>query len=86
MTVNIGHPDIIPIAELAEMIRARLGASKSLIKTVPFPGMMTAVKRPTLDRMTKMLGVTPKVSIQEGVDRLCKRIQERIRDGGRAAL
>jgi nucleoside-diphosphate-sugar epimerase len=85
MAVNIGAPDVIPIANLAEMIRARLGAPKSLVKTVPFPGMMTPVKRPTLERMMKTLGVTPKVSVEEGVDRLCKRIVERIKDGERAA-
>lgn len=78
MVVNIGAPDIIPIADLAEMIRSRLGASKDLVKVVPFPGQMTAVKNPTLDRMMKTLGVVPKVSVEEGVDRLCARIRERV--------
>jgi nucleoside-diphosphate-sugar epimerase len=81
MVVNIGSPDIVPIAQLAEMICERLGASKDLIKTIPFPGQMTAVKKPTLDRMMKTLGVVPKVTLEEGLDRLCKRIKERIADG-----
>lgn len=86
MVVNIGAPDIVPIADLAEMIRVRLGASKDLVKVVPFPGQMTAVKKPTLDRMMVTLGVVPKVSLEEGVDRLCKRIKERIADGEIAVI
>lgn len=81
MVVNIGNPDIHPIADLAEMIRVRLGASKDLVKVVPFPGQMTAQKKPTLDRMMKTLGVVPKVTLEEGVDRLCARIKQRIADG-----
>lgn len=85
MVVNIGSPDIIPIADLAEMIRDRLGASKDLVRTVPFPGQMTAIKRPTLDRMMKTLGVIPKVNVRDGVDLLCARIKQRIADGERAS-
>lgn len=78
MVVNIGSPDIIGIDELAEKIRARLGADPALVRTVPFPGQMTAVKNPNLDRMMNVLGVRPTVNIDEGVDRLCRRIRERL--------
>jgi nucleoside-diphosphate-sugar epimerase len=81
MVVNIGAPDIISIADLAEMIRSRLGASKDLVKTIKIPGQMTAVKNPTLDRMMKTLGVVPKVSVTQGVDILCARVKERIAGG-----
>jgi nucleoside-diphosphate-sugar epimerase len=77
--VNIGHPDIITIADLAERIRVRLGASPDLVKVVPFPGQMTPIKRPTLDLMRDVLGVWPKVNIDEGLDLVCGRIVERVR-------
>ncbi len=81
--VNIGHPDVMPIETLAEMIRSTLGADKSLIKMNDLPPRMTLVKRPTLERMQHLLGVTPKVSVQEGVRLVCARVQERLKGGER---
>jgi nucleoside-diphosphate-sugar epimerase len=80
--VNIGHPDVRAIAELAEMIRARLGASKELVTVRDLPERMTLVKNPTLERQRTILGVTPKVGVEEGVDILCKRINERLKSAG----
>ncbi len=80
--VNIGHPDIRPIADLAEMIRVRLGAPKELVTVRDLPERMTLVKNPTLERQRTILGVTPQVSLEEGVDRLCSRIQERLKSAG----
>lgn len=79
---NIGHPDVRPIAELAEMIRVRLGAPKDLVTVRDLPSRMTLIKQPTLDRMMKGLGVVPKVGLEEGVDRLCTRIRERLNSAG----
>jgi nucleoside-diphosphate-sugar epimerase len=70
-TINVGHPDIVPMAELAQMMRAELGADHHLVNTTSLPGQMTLVKRPTLDRMRNLLGVEPLVSLQEGVRRVC---------------
>jgi len=69
--INIGHPDIIPMAELAEMIRAELEASPDLVVTTDLPPQMTLVKRPTLDRQRTMLGFEPTIGIAEGVRRMC---------------
>jgi nucleoside-diphosphate-sugar epimerase len=80
--VNIGHPDIRPIADLAEMIRVRLGAPKELVTVRELPERMTLVKNPTLERQRTILGVTPKVGLEEGVDRLCSRIEERLKSAG----
>lgn len=76
--INIGHPDFRPIQELAEMIRARLGASKELITEKDLPSRMTLAKRPTLERMRTILGVEPKVGLEEGVERVCRRVRERL--------
>ncbi len=83
--INIGHPDVMPIETLAEMIRATLGADAALIRVNDLPDRMTLVKRPTLDRMQTLLAVTPKVSVQEGVRLVCARVQERLRAGERPA-
>ncbi len=84
--VNIGHADIRPIWELAEKIRHRLGADKSLVKVRTLPERMTLVKRPILNRMANVLGVTPAISLDEGVERVCERTTERLRKGESAKL
>ena len=71
-SINIGHPHIVPMAELAEMIRTQLGADPGLIKTVGLPPKMTLIKRPTLERQRKLLGFEPRISIEEGVRRVCE--------------
>lgn len=76
--INIGHPAIHPVAELAEMIREELGASKELIHTNEIPSRMTLIKRPSLKRQEEILGIKPEVSLAEGVKRVCDRIRERI--------
>jgi hypothetical protein len=44
---------------------------------------MTLVKRPTLERMRTLLGVTPSVSLAEGVERVCARVLQRLATGER---
>jgi nucleoside-diphosphate-sugar epimerase len=81
--VNIGHPEVVPISELAELIRAELGAAPELVRVRDLPERMTLVKRPSLDRMRERLGVVPRISLREGVRRVCRRVQERLAAGER---
>lgn len=81
--INIGHPDILPIGDLAEMIRAELNADPALIKVTELPSRMTLKKRPSLDRMRDLLGVVPKVSLPDGVRLVTRRVQERLKSGER---
>ena len=83
--INVGHPDVMPIEILAEMIRSTLGADRSLITVNDLPARMTLIKRPTLDRMQSLLGVTPQISVPDGVKLVCARVQERLRSGERPA-
>lgn len=76
--INIGHPDVTPIEDLAEGLRARLNASPSLITVNDLPARMTAAKQPSLARMRDLLGVTPKVSLDEGLDRVVARVRARL--------
>jgi nucleoside-diphosphate-sugar epimerase len=83
--INIGHPDVVPIAALAEMIRRELGADPSLVHEIDLPARMTSIKRPALERMRTLLGVEPAVSLTDGVARVCARVRERLQRAGGAA-
>ena len=69
--INLGHPEIVAMADLAEMIRAELHASPELVVTTDLPPRMTLIKRPILDHQRTLLKVEPRVGIQEGVRRVC---------------
>jgi nucleoside-diphosphate-sugar epimerase len=81
--INIGHPEVFPIAEMAEMIRATLGAAPDLVRVNELPARMTLVKRPSLDRMRELLGVAPAISLADGVRLVCARVQGRLKAGER---
>lgn len=76
--VNIGHPDVRPIEELAEMIRSELDAPAKLVRTIDLPERMTLTKRPSLDRQRVLLGVEPRVSLADGVALVCRTMRERL--------
>jgi nucleoside-diphosphate-sugar epimerase len=69
--INIGHPEIVPMLDLAEMMCIELGADRSLIRTVSLPASITLVKRPTLERQRSLLGFEPKIDLAEGVRAVC---------------
>jgi nucleoside-diphosphate-sugar epimerase len=71
--INIGHPEVVGMSDLAEMIRVELNASPELVVTTELPPRMTLVKRPTLDRQRSLLRFEPLVSIADGVRRVCAR-------------
>jgi nucleoside-diphosphate-sugar epimerase len=79
--INIGHPDVTPIQDLAEGLRARLDAAPSLITLNDLPARMTAAKQPSLARMRDLLGVTPGISLDQGLDRVVARVRARIAQG-----
>jgi nucleoside-diphosphate-sugar epimerase len=75
--INLGHPDVTPMHDVAEMIRTNLDADPALIRTVPVPPQITAIKRPTLDRQRSLLQFEPAIAIAEGVSRVCE-VQRRM--------
>ena len=79
--INIGHPETTSIETLAEMIRKKLGAPSDLITVVDLPERMTLRKIPTLERQATMLGIVPSIGLEEGVERVCRRIPERVAAG-----
>ena len=70
-TINIGHPHIVPMLELARMIALELDVDPSLIRETELPPQMTLVKQPTLDRQKELLHVEPWIGLEEGVRRVC---------------
>ena len=76
-TVNIGHPDVRPVKELARMIASQFGTDYGLIIEADLPGRMTAVKNPHLDRQRRLLGFEPVVTLEDGVARVCARMRDR---------
>ena len=77
--INIGHPDVTPIETLAEKIRRELQATPDLLVVRDLPARMTLVKRPSLERQRSLLCVTPRVSLDEGIALVCRRVRERLR-------
>jgi nucleoside-diphosphate-sugar epimerase len=77
-TVNIGHPEVAEIADLAEMVRVELGASEDLVNLVDLPPRMTLQKRPRLERQRMILGVEPQVSLADGVKLVCDSMRRRL--------
>ena len=76
--INVGHPDVRPIEELAELIRCELDAPRELVRLVEQPPQMTLEKRPSLERQRTILGIEPEVSLEDGVERVCRTIQSRL--------
>jgi nucleoside-diphosphate-sugar epimerase len=70
-TINIGHPHIVLMSTLADMICQELGADPGLIRSIDLPPQMTLMKRPLLERQRTLLGFEPRVSLEEGVRRVC---------------
>lgn len=76
-TINVGHPDVRSMDDLAEMIRAELGADPGLVIAKDLPKGMTLEKRPTLERQRQLLGFQPAISLGDGVRRVAQ-VQRRL--------
>ncbi len=76
--INIGHPEVASAEQLAELVRAELGAPKELVRLEEQPERMTLVKRPVLDRQREILGIEPRVSLAEGVSLVCREMRRRL--------
>jgi nucleoside-diphosphate-sugar epimerase len=79
--INVGHPDVVPIERLAELVRAELNAPPDLVVVKDQPARMTPVKRPLLERQRTVLGIEPEIALIEGVRLVCRRVRERVARG-----
>lgn len=76
--INIGNSDVRSTVELAHLICKELGAKKELINYVDLPEKLTPIKRPCLEKQTNLLGITPRVSLEDGIKRVCERVLKRL--------
>lgn len=68
---NIGHTDYIKTEDVAAMVADELGVNLAdYADYIELPGRMTLAKRPDVSRMKEILGVTPKITFQEGLKRV----------------
>jgi nucleoside-diphosphate-sugar epimerase len=69
--INIGHPEVVQTAEVAEMIRRELSASPALIQLRELPARMTLIKRPRLQRQLDLLDFRPLIPLERGIGWVC---------------
>jgi nucleoside-diphosphate-sugar epimerase len=69
--INIGHPDVRSMWEVAELIRVELDAARDLVTETRIPERMTLVKNPSLARQRDLLGFEPEVTLEAGARRVC---------------
>ena len=75
--VNIGNPDEMTILQFAERIIAATG-SKSRLVAKPLPADDPKMRRPDITRARTLLGWTPKVSLEEGLERTVRDFRARL--------
>lgn len=69
--INIGSDEFVKTEDLAKMIAEELNVKlEDYANFVELPEKMTLIKRPKLEKMKKLLGVTPKINLLEGVRRV----------------
>jgi dTDP-glucose 4,6-dehydratase len=66
LPVNIGNPHELTVLEIAEKI-IELSGSKSRILFEPLPEDDPKVRRPDISRANRLLGWSPKISLDEGL-------------------
>ncbi len=77
--INIGNPDVISTELLARKMCEKLGLEfDEYVKLEELPDKMTSHKIPSLKRQKELLKFEPKISIDEGIDRVIKKVKERI--------
>jgi len=77
--INIGHPEVISVDELADEMCEQLGIFKEgFIKTMALPEKMTLTKFPNLDKQTKVLKVVPQVTLKEGIKRVIDEVKKKV--------
>jgi UDP-glucuronate decarboxylase len=69
--VNLGNPDEYSIVELAERIIAETGSSSRIVHR-PLPVDDPRRRRPDISRARDYLGWSPRVTLEEGLQRTCR--------------
>ena len=81
---NIGNPDEFTVAELAERV-IRLTGSTSAIERRPLPEDDPKVRRPDITIAREVLGWTPRVPLEEGLQRTIPHFRRLVEEHGSTA-
>jgi nucleoside-diphosphate-sugar epimerase len=77
--INLGHPSVVDTEYIATYMCERLGVEfKKRVELIDLPSRMTLAKIPDLTKQKTLLGFEPKISIEEGIDRVLAKVKERI--------
>jgi nucleoside-diphosphate-sugar epimerase len=69
--INIGHPDVKPVSGIAAVMCNILKLDTAdYVKGIELPEKMTLVKEPDLTKQKELLGFEPKISFEEGIERV----------------
>ena len=77
--VNIGNPKEFTILELAEKTIARTKSGASLVRK-PLPSDDPRQRRPDITKAIDLLGWTPKIELDEGLDRTINYFRDRMHE------
>jgi nucleoside-diphosphate-sugar epimerase len=77
--INLGHPSVVHTEYIAKYMCERLEVDfKKRVELVDLPSRMTLAKIPDLTKQKALLGFEPKISIEEGINRVLGKVKERI--------
>ena len=76
--VNIGNPDEMTIRQFAERILAATG-SKSALVAKPLPADDPKMRRPDITRAKSLLGWSPKIGLDEGLEKTVRDFRARLK-------
>ena len=82
--LDIGHPESVSALELARMLLAAMGKTsreQELVEVKELPAGIARYKTPNLTEQELCLDFKPKISIEEGIDRIVKKLKERSENG-----
>jgi dTDP-glucose 4,6-dehydratase len=75
--VNIGNPDEMTILQFAQRILSATGSTSEMVRK-PLPADDPKVRRPDISRAQKLLGWSPKVPLEAGLEKTVRDFRARL--------
>lgn len=79
--INLGNLEEVSMLELARKVIERTGSSSTIVFE-PLPVDDPMQRRPDLSKARALLGWEPKVSVDEGIDRVIPYFKTKLRESG----
>ncbi len=83
--INIGNPKEYSVLEVAHIVK-RLTGTNSPIVRLPLPADDPRLRRPVIDKAQKLLGWSPKISLEEGLGKMIQVYQEKLLNRGEGSI